>query len=685
MISNEKIIKSFTSIFDRLDFSDKSMKPSEFAEKYIKLDSAISALKQGDFSYDITPYMREIADRASPYDDARMIAILAGAQIGKTQAIIAPVILWKIANDAGNIVSLSGDADMSKKFVEERLDPIINRCFVKDLIKPSVIKKRNARTGDTATHKQFAGGSATFGGLQSINKMGKQSSYTLGFYDDWETAKIADKEQGNIFELLEQRFSTSSNKMKQYFISTPHTRPSNTENVYLLGDKRKWHVPCPCCNKMIELKWYQKNESGERVGIVFDKDNTGRLIESSVGYVCQECGKFFKEKHKYEMNLSGLWIPTAEPIRKGYYSYHIPCYFAAPGMFGWTDYAYKWLRIYENGYEDKGKLKVFKNVVMAEPWEERKTTINSSDILEHTRNYEIGIIPNLQSEKDGNDKIVLLTLGADINGTENDARLDWEVMAHSANGSVYSIDQGSIGTYYSGQKARDLKNKGERELWTYRHDEKNSVWTYFENEIMLKHYVCEDGRIMKIPLTCIDSGALSFYVYQFVEKHIGRVVAIKGTDKDKYTKPTQNLKNYKLSKEKPYLYLLEVDKYKDELSDMMSLQWDSNTTETQPAGYINYPKPNYQENKYTIDYFKQLASEEKELDVDERTGEIKGWRWKKITESMQNHFWDCEIYNLAAKEIFMNNFIKEYNKTVSLKLEPTWYNFSQLIKEMLVS
>ena len=95
MIPEESIVKTLRSVFEKMDFSDKSLLPSEFAEKYIKLDSSISSLKQGTFSYDLTPYAREIVDTASPYHPAKLIAVMKGAQIGISQSIIVPAIMWK--------------------------------------------------------------------------------------------------------------------------------------------------------------------------------------------------------------------------------------------------------------------------------------------------------------------------------------------------------------------------------------------------------------------------------------------------------------------------------------------------------------------------------------------------------------------------------------------------------------
>lgn len=140
-ISNESLNKAFLKIFGKIDFSDKSMLPSDFAEKYISLDSSISSLKQGKFSYKLTPYLREPVDCASPYHDSKLIAVMKAGQIGFSQGVIVPALLWKIANDPGNIVSLSANDALSKDFVEKRIDPIIQRTFIKDLIRPSAIKK----------------------------------------------------------------------------------------------------------------------------------------------------------------------------------------------------------------------------------------------------------------------------------------------------------------------------------------------------------------------------------------------------------------------------------------------------------------------------------------------------------------------------------------------------------------
>lgn len=663
------MINKITSMFESIQINKMDLLPSEFAEKYRSLTSDVSTL-QGKFKYDYTPYMREIVDCLSPYHPSKVIGVMAGAQIGKTEGLIVNGILWIIANNPGNILSLSANDDLSKEMIESRLDSGIASCGLSHLIRPNTLRKRNNRTGDTSKYKEFAGGRLFAGGLQSIDKLGKQRSIKYGFFDDWDSAKIADKEQGNIFDIIQQRFSTSANIGKQFYISTPENRPSNIEKVYLMGDQRKWKVPCPKCGVYIEIIWHAFNKDNEPVGITFAKDEQGKLIESSVGYTCQECGGFFKESDKYEINLHGKWVPTVESSRPGYYSYHIPAFNAAPHMYGWTHYAYQWLSIFNDGQESKSKLRVFKNLVMGEPFEEKKSEISSSQLVRNIRNYEVGIVPNELSNKDGNGDIVLLTCSCDLNGTLDDARLDYEVVAHASSGSCYSIDQGSIGTYQA------KKEKDQRELWTYRNEKHNNVWDEFWNNVIKKEYKTDTEKIMKIMHVAVDTGYYTHFAYGFIDSHSEILVGIKGRLDDKPRKASLDIPNFKPAKERPNLYILEVDLIKDELAERINLRWSDESDNDQPAGFMNFPTPTGKKYRNAT-FFDHYEAEQKTLQQND-DGEVVGWSWKKKNQMSQNHFFDCAVYNLAIRDIFSKKICKE----VGIKYS-NWADYVGVIKKIL--
>jgi hypothetical protein len=104
--------------------------------------------------------------------------------------------------------------------------------------------------------------------VAGIDKMGKQRSLSMvslmiGF------CAISDKDQGNLFDLIQQRFSTHANTCKQFYISTPKIGQQYRKDLHD-GDQRKWNVPCPKCGAYIEIKWFDY-KNGEPVGIVFEK------------------------------------------------------------------------------------------------------------------------------------------------------------------------------------------------------------------------------------------------------------------------------------------------------------------------------------------------------------------------------------------------------------------------------
>lgn len=629
----------FESLLDAIKVDYEQLLPSEWAEKNLKLTSEISTVK-GAFRYKNTPYTREIVDHFSPYSPAKVIAIMKGSQSGLSQGLVINGICWMIANNPGNLLFTSAGDDLSKEMIEMRLDQAIRSAKIDHLIRPNVIKKRNQRTGDTSKYKEYAGGRAFFGGTNATDKLSRQRSLMYGIFDDWDAAKRIDKDQGDLFTLLQKRFSTAKNVMKQFYISTPETRPSNIEIVYNMGDKRKWFIPCPKCGTYIELVWSGEKD-GEKYGVVFEKDEEGRLIPESVGYVCQECMQRFEEKEKYKMNLHGIWKPTCKPEREGYVSYQMSNLIAAPFMMGWKDFANEWLSIHKNGVVSQSKLKVFMNQTLGLPWEQQQEKIQSTKLAKNTRGYKIGMVPNQKSKDDGNGSIVMLTCAADLHGLEDDGRLDYEVVGHSASGAWYSITHGSIGTFYSGSKDQT------REKVSAVNGVQDGIWERFYDEVINIDYPTDDDNSRRIMTTAVDTGHLARKVYRFINDHPGEVVGVKGKvyAQGTYKKISSDTRIFKPSQEVPNNYILEVDVIKDTLAEMISLK----KTKPQQPGFMNFPIP--ENNLYTVrGYFQQYEAEERVVDQSD-DGEVLGWKWVN-KKNRANHFFDIAVYNLALRDIF---------------------------------
>lgn len=641
------------NLLNSANYQLSKMLPSEWAESK-RFMSTENSPRPGRFSFNYTPYLREVLDTLSPNHPARKIAVMKGAQIGYSTGVIENGIGYIIDQSPSNILFLTGHADLAEEAMSGKIDQMIDSCGLRDLIRPNVLRKKNQRTGDTNKSKEFPGGSLVAGSAGN-HKLLRQRSVRYGFIDDFDAARSGTKESGATLEMINQRFAAYSDKMKLYYISTPEVKQtSNIEPVYLMGDQRKYFVPCPCCGAYIVLHWtiVVGDITG---GITYQRDEAGDLVEGSVGYTCQECGGFFTDRHKYEMLANGEWRPTAKPKEVGFYSYHISALYSPPGMTDWEGYVRQYIKANPIGDSmDVRQMQTFTNLVLGETYEEAGETPKANALQKNVRDYDVGELPEKLSERDGNGMIVLLTLACDLNGKMEDARLDWECVAWTENGASYSVNHGSIGTFIPNQ-SQAQKDKDDREHWTYHHGEALSVWPEFQ-KVVDTIYTTDTGRRMRAFITGVDTGQTFMgSAYHFTDKSESFVVGLKGKDIEKRRMFGVDTPSFRPAKERSNLYLVEVNQIKDDLAEMMKLRW--NKDHEQPVGFMNFPTPSGR--KYTYNgFFSHYEGEHRIVDKNS-VGDGVGARWVKRQGNSQNHFWDCRIYNIALRDIVVHLACKE--------------------------
>ncbi len=623
--------------------------PSKWNEKHRVMTSDVSPFP-GKFSYKLTPYLVEIIDTLSSDHPARIIAVMKGAQVGFSTGVIEGGIGYIIDQDPGNTLFLTGHSDLAEEAMNGKIDQMIDSCGLRPLIRPNVLRAKNMRTGDTNKSKEFPGGSLVSGSA-SNHKLLRQRSVRYGFIDDFDAARNSTKESGDTTLMIEQRFAAYNAKMKLYYISTPEKKQtSNIEPVYLLGDQRKYHIPCQCCGEFISLEWEVdiENTDKEKGGITWKLDSNNALIDESVGYICQKCGGFFTDANKYEFNLAGVWKPTATPSEPGYYSYHLSSLYAPAGMYDWKHYVRMFLKANPPGEKRKEKdFQTFVNLCLGQTYEQAGDSPKANELQKNIRNYEIGTIPEKLSQRDGNGVIVLLTCACDLNGTEDDARLDYEVLAWSSSGSSYSITQGSIGTFVP--RENSMKNKADRERWTYNHNRPNNVWKKFD-EILNTVFLTDTGRKMKIFVSGVDTGHYTMQAYQYMDTTNHNVLGLKGKDVEKYIRYGVDVKTFKPAIERPNLYLVQVNMLKDELAQLIRMKHDEGNDDAQPAGFCNFPTPSA--GKYLFkSYFSHFEAEHRI--IESKDGEAIAARWVKKSSVVQNHFFDVRIYNMVLRDILV--------------------------------
>jgi phage terminase large subunit GpA-like protein len=336
---------------------------------------------------------------------------------------------------------------------------------------------------------------------------------------------------------------------------------------------------------------------------------------------------------------------------------------------------YDWMH-YVNDYIEANPLnqprkepehKAFVNLCLGETYEVSAESPKANSIQKNQRPYDVGTIPEKMSINDGNGTIILLTCAVDMNGTIEDGRLDYEIVAWAESGATYSILHGSIGTFIP--RENTLKHKVDRERWTYEENKENSVWPALD-EVLSRAFKTDTDREMRVFMAGLDCGNFKNYAYSYLDKTNKMVVGLKGTRADKYIQFGADVSIFKHSQERSNLYILQVGLIKDSLSDYMNLKWTERDGD-QPSNFMNFPQSSNGLYGFS-NFFEHFESEHRVIETKGGTGIAA--RWVKKSSNSQNHMWDTRVYNIAMREIILDNIGKQ------LKRKPfTWRDYADIM------
>lgn len=657
------------------DFTMKTLAPSEWAEKNLILSS--ESKFSGMFSYNRSPYTREVVDNMRPNSGVEITAVMKCSQSGFTQSVAIPTLVYHVAESPCNQMFISSSEKMVQNTIRGRFDTVMESSGLSNLLKTSSVKKANQRTGDTDKKKEYTGGTM-INGTYSASDL-RYHSVEIIIADEYDDAPKSDKKEGNTFDLIKARTKSYADTRRLVFMSSPTVKGiSNIEYVYNMGDKRFWNWECPHCKEYIPILWRVEKEDGTFGGIKWETDENDKLIEDSVHYECQKCCGKIEYRSKYALNLKGKWIPTAVPEHPSYRSYLFNALCNPPGFESWTDLVRQWMKACpKNEPIDIDALKVFTNTQLGELWEDRGTKTQGTALMGNGLHYQRGVIPNLTCEADGNGKIALITLCCDLAGIMDvvnniqDVRIDWEILAHSTNGQTYSVNHGSIGTFKRSRwrNKRDRDKESDRIQWTFNQGLPDCAWDVLK-EIIYTPLIDESGVYCDIDITLVDTGNFTKLSYNFITGIKDRkVFGVKGKGEQDYSKNEKNGVLIEHSRENKGLsYMLYVNELKDKLASNMILPLG--TDGTQPSGYMNFPEPSdgfYGRNNF----FLHFESEHRVPLV--KNGQEIGYKWEKKNEN--NHFWDCRVYGLAAPEIFISDLKFQDPRNRDL----TWSKYCEIV------
>jgi len=443
---------------------------SQWADAHRMLSGKASA-EPGPWRTERTPYLKEIMDELSTTSAVQRVVLMAGAQLGKTEAG-SNWLGYVIAHAGGPMLMVQPTVDMAKRLSKQRLESLISET---PCLSEKIAPARSRDSGNTMFAKEWAGGMMILTGANSATGLRSAPCRHI-FLDEVDAFPTDVDGEGDPVTLAERR-STTFSRRKIFMTSTPTVKEfSRIESEFLLSDQRRYHVPCPCCGVMQWLKWPQlKWEDNE---------------PSTVLYECEHCGERFAESHKTQMLTAGRWISTAPGDRKTA-GFHLSSLYSPLGWKSWEEIVEDFLR----SKSDAPRLKTWVNTVLGETWEEDYASKVSADgLMARCEHYEPGMLP---------DKALALTVGVDV----QDNRLAISVWAWGREEEGWLIDHQEI----------------------YGDPSRPELWKQLD-EVVLREWQHGLGVKLRPDVIAIDSGGhFVSEVYQFARER-GRqgVIAIKG-------------------------------------------------------------------------------------------------------------------------------------------------------------
>ena len=562
---------------------DAALKVSDWADKYRML-TLRSSPEPGPWRTSRVPYLRDIMDDLSPSSRVRTVIMMAGAQIGKTEAG-CNWIGFNIHLAPGPMMAVQPTVDMAKRNSKQRIAPLIEDSSV---LRGLVKEARERHSGNTVLAKDFPGGILVMVGANSAKGLRSMSARYL-FLDEVDGYPGDVGGEGDPCDLAMAR-TTNFPRAKIFITSTPVVSGrSRIERFYDESDQRQYWVPCPHCREMLVLGFAQ---------LRWPKGQPHKAQ-----YFCEACAKPIENHAKEWMLPRGEWhaqIADADPKVHGY---HISSLYSPVGWLSWGQIAQK----REAAGKDPEKIQVCTNTVLGLPWAEEGEVPDADRLYERREAYPIGRVPA------GG---LLLTCGVDV----QIRRIECEIVAWGRNKESWSVDY----RVFEGETNQPA-------VWA-------QVAALLDEDFKTEY----GGPPLQIRRMAIDSGFNTMSVYDFVRKMPRtRVMAVKGESKVASVVGMPSLIEIgpqgKRIRYGIRLWPINTNIAKEEL-----YRWlrgtvpDLSRGEKWPTGYCHFPA-------YGKEYFEQLCAEQL---ITRTIAGRRITKWELLRD--RNESLDCRVYARAA-------------------------------------
>ncbi len=437
---------------------------ADWADAERRLDSQSSS-EPGRWYTSRAEYQRGIMNACSD-PTIKEVVVMAGAQLGKTEAILN-IIGYHIDNDPSPIRVLQPRLERAQAVSKDRIAAGLLRST--PCLQDKVKDPRARDSGNTTLHKVFPGGAITIVGANSPAGLASRP-IRIVLCDEVDRYPTSAGSEGDPIQLARKRSATFWNR-KVIMVSTPTNKNSSRiEEAFEASDKRFYHVPCKHCHEPQVMKW---------ANVRWDDGNP-----DSAHYVCEHCAVMWTESDRIWAIRNGEWVVTQpESSVAG---------FAINGMYSpWTslsDAVREFLSVKKNPEQ----LRVFCNTYWGQTWEDEGETVDDYELSERREQ-----MPNVP------DDVILMTAGVDV----QDNRLEVSIIGWGRDDETYVIAHETL----------------------YGDPSTPQLWTNLDS-VLNTQFETESGRQIAIRASCVDSGGhFTNSVYAYCKKNAPRrIFAIKG-------------------------------------------------------------------------------------------------------------------------------------------------------------
>jgi len=543
---------------------------SEWADRY-RIIPPTSSPEPGRWYSDRAKYQKGVMDILSD-DTVKVVVLEWASQTGKTEIVLNTIGYYMHYEPAPILLLLPTEAT-AKDFSKYRIQPMIDytpalKGFFGEGNDPN----------NTTLLKVFPGGYLSIASAGSASDLASKPIRIL-IMDEVDRFPIDTQGEGDPVALAIRRTQNYWNS-KILVTSTPTMEgTSRIHALFQETDQRKFYVPCPVCGEFQELQW--KNVHWENS----DPD--------TAYYECEKCHAHWDDVQLKRAVRHGEWRPTAKSRRKGWIGFHL-----------WAIYS-PWVSLpslvaeFLEAKKKPEKLKVFVNTALAEVWRDDETAssfdTSMADTLMRLREQYRAEIPA---------DVQYITCGVDVQMD----RLEAVILGRGTDETFWVIDHITI--------------------WgspTVPESDPTSPWASLYRNVITRNYSTEDGGIMQLSATFIDSGAFTQDVYSFTKAHIGeRIYAVKG-----FSGALPIISKIRRTKYNVPIIEIGVDAVKDIIYSRLHAS---------DRQFFHFPL------HLRRDFFEQLLSEKPVTRFSRGYQITRGW--KKIRE--RNEALDATVYAIAA-------------------------------------